>query len=151
MFIGTVDTASEFERRATPSVALWPGGGRAIPCGSRGRPSRCLLVRGLPLCAPPPSIIPHGAQQDTYLVLDDFGRIGRAWRETAEEATDRETVIRNLIAGEYSNPIRIVGFNTAEGWSRDVTVDIADEVRRRYAEMDEVTDSVLQFTEANRR
>src|SRR5436190_5930463 len=98
-----------------------------------------------------PSIAPHGAYQDTYLVLDDFGRIGRAWRETAEEATDRETVIRNLIAGEYSNPIRIVGFNTAEGWSRDVTVDIADEVRRRYAEVHEVTDSVLQFTGANRR
>ena len=99
-----------------------------------------------------PPIAPHAPpHQDTYLVLDDFGRIGRAWRETAEEATDRETVIRNLIAGEYSNPIRIVGFNTAEGWSRDVTVDIADEVRRRYAEMDEVTDSVLQFTEANRR
>jgi len=30
-------------------------------------------------------------------------------------------------------------------------VDIADEVRRRYAEMDDVSDSVLQFTEANRR
>ena len=53
-----------------------------------------------------PPIAPHAPpHQDTYLVLDDFGRIGRAWRETAEEATDRETVIRKLLAGEYNNPV----------------------------------------------
>ena len=38
-----------------------------------------------------PSIAPQGPDQDTYLVLDDFGRIGRAWRETGEDAADRET------------------------------------------------------------
>ena len=94
------------------------------------------------------SIEPERFDRDIYLVLDDFGaRYGRAWRETR----DRETVIRCLLAGEFSDPIRIVVFNTVEGWSRDVTVDIADEVRRRYAAMDDVPDSVLQFTEANRR
>ena len=31
----------------------------------------------------------------------------------------------------------IVAFNTAEGWSRDVTVEIADELRRRYVEFGE--------------
>jgi hypothetical protein len=83
-------------------------------------------------------------------VLDDFGaRLGRAWRETNADAADRETVIRNLLAGEYSNPIRIIALNTAEGWSRDVTVEIADEVRRLYAERDDIPDSVLQFTEAH--
>ena len=55
------------------------------------------------------------------------------------------------VCGRFSDPIRIIVFNTVEGWSRDVTVDIADEVRRRYAEMDDVPDSVLQFTETNRR
>jgi hypothetical protein len=64
-----------------------------------------------------PSIAPHGSDQDTYLVLDDFGQIGRAWRETNEGATDREMLIRNLLLGEYKNPVRIVIFNTAEGWS----------------------------------
>ena len=62
-----------------------------------------------------PSIAPHGPDQDTYLVLDDFGRIGRAWRETDEDGADREMLIRNLLSGEYSNPVRIVAFNTAEG------------------------------------
>ena len=84
-------------------------------------------------------------------MLDDFGRIGRSWRETDENATDRETLIRDLVQGEFSNPIRIVAFNTAEGWSRDVTVDIADELRRRYSEFGEVPESVLQFMDANRR
>jgi hypothetical protein len=35
----------------------------------------------------------------------------------------------------YEDPVRIVVFNTAEGWSRDVTVEIADEVRRRFVEV----------------
>jgi hypothetical protein len=39
------------------------------------------------------------------------------------------TVIRNLIAGEYSDPVRVVCFNTAEGWSRDVTEDIARDIK----------------------
>jgi hypothetical protein len=99
-----------------------------------------------------PSIAPRGPDQDTYLVLDDFGRIGRAWRETDEDGADRATLIRDLLAGEYSSPVRIVAFNTAEGWSRDVTVDVADEVRRRYVEFDEVPESVLAFLDAaNRR
>jgi hypothetical protein len=102
-------------------------------------------MRSSPLSAP------HGPQQDTYLVLEDFGPRGRCWRASDEEDTDRETLIRDLFSGEYTEPVRIVAFNSAEGWCRDVTLDIADEVRRRYAEMDDVSDSVFQFTEANRR
>jgi hypothetical protein len=98
-----------------------------------------------------PSIAPHGPDHDTYLVLDDFGRSGRAWRETDEDGADRATLVRYLLAGEYNNPVRIVAFNTAEGWSRDVTVDIADEVRRRYVEFDDVPESVLAFLEASNR
>jgi hypothetical protein len=98
-----------------------------------------------------PSIVPHGADQDTYLVLDDFGRIGCAWRETNVDGADRETLIRDLVEGQYSKPVRIVAFNTTEGWSRDVTTDIADELRRRYVEFGEVSTSVLEFLEANGR
>ena len=43
--------------------------------------------------------------------------------------------------------MRIIAFNTAEGWSRDVTMDIADELRRRFAEYDEVPASVQAFLE----
>src|SRR5579872_2352462 len=77
-----------------------------------------------------PPIVPHEPQQDTYLVLDDFGgMLGHAWRETDANGTDRETLIHDLLDGRYNYPIRIIAFNTAEGWSRDVTVEIADELR----------------------
>jgi hypothetical protein len=95
-----------------------------------------------------PSIAPHGLDQDTCLVLDDFGRLGRGWRETDEGATDRETVIRNLLSGAYNNPVGIVAFDTVEGRSRDATGDIADDVRRRYVEFDDVPESVLAFLDA---
>jgi hypothetical protein len=94
-----------------------------------------------------PSIVPHSADRDTYLVLNDFGRLGRAWCEADEEGTDRETLIRRFLADQFSHPVRIVAFNTAEGWSRDVTVDIADELRRRFPEYDEVPRSVQMFLE----
>jgi hypothetical protein len=99
-----------------------------------------------------PSIVPHGADQDTYIVLDDFGRrLGCAWRETDADSADRQRLIHDLMDGQYSHPVRIVAFNTAEGWSRDVTVDIADELRRRCVEFGEVPEAVLDFMDANRR
>jgi hypothetical protein len=45
--------------------------------------------------------------------------------------------------GQYSNPVRIVAFNIVEGWSRDVTDEIADELRQRIA--DEVPMSLMEF------
>src|SRR6516162_11053715 len=94
-----------------------------------------------------PSIVPHAADQDTYLVLDDYGPLGCAWRETEVDKADRETLIRDLVEGQYSHPARIVAFNTAEGWSRDVTSDIADELRRRFVELGDVAPSLLKFLE----
>jgi hypothetical protein len=98
-----------------------------------------------------PSIAPNGVEKDIYLVLDDFGSLGRAWRETDEAGTNRTWMIRNLLEGQYENPVRIVAFNIAEGWCRDVTLDIADELRRSYPEFDEVPASVLKFLETASR
>jgi hypothetical protein len=42
------------------------------------------------------------------------GRLGPVGRETNEDATDRDTLIRDLVLGEYSKPVRIVAFNPAE-------------------------------------
>ena len=35
-----------------------------------------------------PSIVSEAIDQDVYLVLDDFGRLGRSWREIDEGQTD---------------------------------------------------------------
>jgi hypothetical protein len=65
-----------------------------------------------------------------YLVLNDY-KTGLAYVETAPAEADRETIIRNFLSGQYSNALRVVAFNTAEGWSRDVSEDIAGEVLER--------------------
>ena len=94
------------------------------------------------------SMVPSEGGRDTYLVLEDLGRFGRVWRETAEADANHETLIRDLLDDQYSRPTRIVAFNTTEGWSRDVTLDIADELRRRFAEYDDVPVSVEEFLES---
>ena len=96
-----------------------------------------------------PSITPHGDDQDTYLVLEDFGLIGRCWRETDADNAGREALIHDLAEGQYRHLVRIVAFNAAEGWCHDVTKDIADELRRRAPEFQEVPDTVLHFIEAH--
>ncbi len=63
----------------------------------------------------------------TYLVLDEFPD-ARIFRETDAAEAYRETVIEDIISGQYKKPIRVIAFNTAEGWSRDVTEDIAREI-----------------------
>lgn len=78
-----------------------------------------------------PSIAPNDSDQTVYLVAEDFGKLGRAWREAEYEATDLETVIQDLLSGQYNNPFRIVAFNTAQSWSEDVSASVAVELRRR--------------------
>ena len=72
-----------------------------------------------------------------YLVLNDHGKHGLAYDETAPAEADRETIIRNFLSGQYSNALRVIAFNTAEGWSRDVSEDIAGEVLQRAFDADE--------------
>jgi hypothetical protein len=68
-----------------------------------------------------------GRDSTVYLVLDDFGPFGRAWRETRDTLANRHTVLADLMSGQYERPLRIVAFNTAEGWARDVTAEMAQE------------------------
>jgi hypothetical protein len=91
------------------------------------------------------SIVPPGNDQDVYLVLDAFGgRIGSAWRETDAEAARLETVIADLLDGQYSSPVRVIAFNTAEDWLRDVSENVAHELRRRCAEQARELPAYLQ-------
>lgn len=95
-----------------------------------------------------PSIVPNEDDQTVYLVAEDFGHLGRAWREAEFEATDLETVLQDLLAGEYRNPIKVVAFNTAERWSEDVSEDVARELRRRCdMQMCDLPSSISDFVE----
>jgi hypothetical protein len=57
----------------------------------------------MPRAGRTPSIVSKGHDQNVYLVVDDFGRNGRAYREADVEATDLETVIADLLDGQYKN------------------------------------------------
>ena len=46
-------------------------------------------------------------------------------------------LIRHLLEGQYSSPVRIVAFNTAEGWSRDASDEIAIELAQACADRGE--------------
>jgi hypothetical protein len=78
-----------------------------------------------------PSIVPNVGDQNVYLVLDCFERSGCAWREADIGQTDLETVIHDLMSGQYNDPQRVVAFNTFEHWADDVSEDVAREIRRR--------------------
>lgn len=53
-----------------------------------------------------PPLVPQGFDFETYIVLDDFGKLGRAYREVDDEQADKTTVIRNISDGQYHNPVR---------------------------------------------
>ena len=80
-----------------------------------------------------------------YLVLNNY-KTGLAYVETAPAEADRETIIRNFLSGQYSNALRVVAFNAAEGWSRDVSEDIAGEVLDRAFDADDnLSDDTKRF------
>ena len=95
-----------------------------------------------------PSLAPKLADDVTvYLVLNDFGPVGRAYVETDEANASEREVISNISSGQYSKPIRVVAFNIAEGWSRDVTEDIAEALLERDASEGDLSESAKTFVE----
>ena len=79
----------------------------------------------------PPSIVPNEKDQTVYLVANDFGKPDRAWAEAEYERTDLEAVIQDPL--QANTAIRSVSSlsTRAEGWSEDVSEDVAHELRRR--------------------
>lgn len=79
-----------------------------------------------------PSLVPTPKEEfdvTVRIVLEDFGRLGRAYRETDETRADHRSLIEDILTGQYEHIVPIVAFNADEGWSRDVTEDVAAEVK----------------------
>jgi hypothetical protein len=66
-----------------------------------------------------------------YLVLIDHGKHGIAYDETDPAEADLESTIQNFLTGRYENALRVMAFNAAVGWSRDVSENIAEELLQR--------------------
>jgi hypothetical protein len=94
-----------------------------------------------------PSIVPT-ADDTVYLVEDNLGSFGRIFTETNAARCDRETILRDLYASQYHDPVRVVAFNTREGWSRDVSYEFAVEVQLRAALLgDDLSGNLAEFVE----
>ncbi len=78
-----------------------------------------------------PLVVPYGADQTIYVVVDSFGVQGGAYRETELERPDLETVVSDLLAGQFNAPARVVAFNTLEHWTEDISKQVAEEIQTR--------------------
>jgi hypothetical protein len=96
-----------------------------------------------------PTTVPYGADQTAYLVINRLGGLGSVYRETEVERADLETIVADLMSGQFNDPIRVVAFNTLEHWSEDVSRDIALEIRTRCdIEGEDVPESIRDFVES---
>lgn len=77
-----------------------------------------------------PRIVPYGADQTAYVVVDRCGG-GGVCRETEMERADLETVISDFLAGQFNDAVRVIAFNTLEHWSDDVSDEVAKEIQTR--------------------
>jgi hypothetical protein len=85
-------------------------------------------MRKTPLTA---LIVPYGADQTVYVVMDGLGQRGMFHQGHEVERADLETVLSDLMAGHFNDPIRVVAFNTLEHWSEDFSMDVAREIQCR--------------------
>jgi hypothetical protein len=75
--------------------------------------------------------LPGSDDVTAYLVLNDFGGFRLAYVETDMISADRETIVLGFFSGKYSNALRVVAFNLAEGWARDASEEIAVDILDR--------------------
>ena len=102
-----------------------------------------------------PRIVPYGADQTAYIVVDRFGA-GCVYRETEVERTDLEAVISDFLSGQFNDPIRVIAFNTLEHWSDDVSDEVAAEIQTRCdiegaGIPDHLGDFIIQHTSTKRQ
>ncbi|MBR1088376.1 hypothetical protein JQ621_12970 [Bradyrhizobium manausense] len=77
--------------------------------------------------AAPNPTVPYGADQTLFVVIDRYGK----GREIRVERSDLEVTIGELVSGCFNDPIRVLSFNTLEHWMKDISSEIAGEIRAR--------------------
>jgi hypothetical protein len=72
-----------------------------------------------------PKSLAHQPSGTVHLVVEDFGVLGRAYRETDEAHADAATIVERILRGDYSAPVQVIAFNLESAWVRDVSAQIA--------------------------
>jgi hypothetical protein len=92
-----------------------------------------------------PPIVPYGADQTVYLVVEATEPEPLS-RRIAVERSDLEAIITELMSGRFDNPIGILAFNTLEHWADDLSKDVAREIQCRCdIEGDTIPDYLVDF------
>ena len=71
--------------------------------------------------------VPYGADQTLYLVMDAQGGKGQEFHNPVDRP-DFDTVVEDLLAARFSNPVGIFAFNTLEHWTADISKNVAEEI-----------------------
>ena len=75
----------------------------------------------------PSPVVPYGADQTIFVVIDRLDRT----TEIRIERNDLEDTIGELVAGCFHDPVKVISFNTLEHWMKDISTDVAGEIRAR--------------------
>lgn len=89
--------------------------------------------------------MPTAKTDIAYIVVEDFGSLGRAYIETDERLADCETLVQFLLDGQCDRPVRIVAFNPS---THDVSAEIAEMlVERAWSDNVGLPPAVINFCE----
>lgn len=91
-----------------------------------------------------PSIVPSIDDKCLYFVLCDFGEHGLEYVATDPDAADCDTIVENMIDGQYRHPIRVIAVDIRAGTARDASDLIAGTIEHR-ASLDDLPDDVRRF------
>jgi hypothetical protein len=70
--------------------------------------------------------------------------------EIRVERSDIDATIRELVAGCFNDPVKVISFNTLEHWMKDISIDVAREIRARCdIEGMELPDYLSDFVESH--
>jgi len=94
----------------------------------------------------PIPVVPYGADQTMFVVID---RRDQA-TEIRIERSDLEATIGELVAGCFNDPVKVISFNTLEHWMKDISTEIAGEIKARCdIEGIELPDYLSDFVESH--
>ena len=78
-----------------------------------------------------PDVVPYGADQTIYVIVDAIAPPGNGGPERRIEVEDLDMVLDAFMAGRFRDPLRVLAFNTLEHWSQDLSSDVAREIQTR--------------------
>ena len=93
----------------------------------------------------------HALHQTSTLTLNlvvDELETCPVYRAADEVEANRDDVIRQTTEGQFNKAVRAIAFNTAEGWVRDTTEDIANDIMHHaLRKAEQLSRSAQEFVE----